>query len=209
MPVHATTFLARSVLAGLLYFGATAALSAQGVPPVIIGTRGEQAAAAAMNRKLASIVIPSIEFRSTTLGDALEFLRQESVRIDPNPNAAARGVNILLEIPAADASAARPEPSAGAGAPIAAAGAPSPSANTRITLTMRQIPLLVALQYVASQAGLKVKIEPYAVSLVPLSGGNDTLITAVFRVSPDFFGTTITEGVSSGSALDQPATAAH
>ena len=33
---------------------------------------------AAMNSKLAKIIIPNIEFRSTTISDAIEFLRQEA-----------------------------------------------------------------------------------------------------------------------------------
>ena len=36
----------------------------------------------AMNRKLQRIIIPHIEFRSTTISDAVEYLRQESARLD-------------------------------------------------------------------------------------------------------------------------------
>lgn len=113
--------------------------------------------AAAMSRKLSAIVIPQIEFRATTLGDAVEFLRQESLRLDP----AQRGANILL-----------------------AAG---PASRTPVTLSLARIPLLEALRYLAGQAGLKVRVEAYAVTLVPLSDPTGDLVTAEFRVAPSFF----------------------
>src|SRR6266700_402089 len=49
--------------------------------------------------------------------------------------------------------------------PVVAAAALSP-AEARITLTLNQIPLGEALRYIAAQAGLKVKVEPYAVSVI-------------------------------------------
>ena len=139
-----------------------------------------QSASSAITRKLNSIIIPQIEFHATTIADAVEFLRQESQRLDPDPNPAARGVNILLNQPAA--------------------------ANTRITLTLTRLPLLEALKYVAAQAGLKVKVEPYVVSLVPLSDPSEPMVTAVFHVPPNMIPNA--SSVAGGSALDQPATAA-
>lgn len=160
----------------------------------------------AISRKLSSITIPNIEFRATTIRDAVEFLRQESRRLDTSEvNPDDRGVNIFLKLPPAGASASRPAPSADAAIPgvdAPAAGAPAAptgavaSAETRITLTLSRIPLLEALRYVASQAGLKVKVEPYAVSIVPLTELTDALITAEFRVPPTFIGTTSTGGSS-------------
>lgn len=113
-----------------------------------------------MSRKLTSTIIPQIEFRATTLGDAVEFLRQESRRLDPGSDAAQRGANILVA---------------------------GPAARTPVTLTLSRIPLLDALRYLAGQAGLKVRVEPYAVSLVPLSDPSSDLVTAEFRVAPSFF----------------------
>ncbi len=52
--------------------------------------------------------------------------------------------------------------------PAATISAPSTSpADARITLTLNEIPLSEALRYIATQAGLKVKIEPYAISIIP------------------------------------------
>ena len=174
---------------------------------------------AAMNRKLQRIIIPHIEFRSTTISDAVEYLRQESVRLDTaEPDAEARGVNIFLKLPAggsAPRAAVAPAPTDPAipGLPPGAEGgavvaAPTATASTRISLSLGRIPLLEALRYVASQASLKVKVEQYAVSLVPLNEVTDVLITREFRVSPSFISTTTTGGALGGGALDQGATTA-
>ena len=150
---------------------------------------------ATMNRKLQRIIIPHIEFRSTTLADAVDFLRQESVRLDTvESDPEARGVNIFLNLPAYPAVYAltppddQPIPGLPPGANFGAAAAvPVVTASTRISLNLSRIPLLEALRYVASQAGLKVKVEQYAVSLAPLNEVTDVLITREFRVSPSFF----------------------
>jgi general secretion pathway protein D len=93
-------------------------------------------------------------------------------------------------------------PAQGAGVPPTAPGAPirgrpgvapAPAppagpAGARITVTLDNIPLGEALRYIASQAGLKVKVEPYAVSLIPLSEQSNDLITKRYHVPPEFFG---------------------
>ena len=181
------------------------------------GTRGDNGVAA-MNNKLAKIIIPNIEFRSTTISDAIEFLRQEARRLDPDPNPEMRGVNIFLKLPTAGARVVNPvaapapvdataipglptDPSATT-APVASAGA-----NSRITLTMSRLPLAEALRYVASQAGLKVKVEQYAVSIVPLTEQTDELLNQEYRVSPSFISNQTTGGTS--GALNEAATQAN
>jgi general secretion pathway protein D len=60
------------------------------------------------------------------------------------------------------------------------------SADSRITLNLSNIPLYEALRYVATLAGLKVKVEPFAVSIVPLNEQTDDLENREFRVPPGF-----------------------
>jgi general secretion pathway protein D len=74
--------------------------------------------------------------------------------------------------------------------PVVAAAAISP-AEARITLTLNQIPLGEALRYIAAQAGLKVKVEPYAVSVIPITEQSNDLITKEYRVPPDFITTSL------------------
>ena len=78
---------------------------------------------------------------------------------------------------------------------VVAASAISP-AEARITITLSQIPLGEALRYIASQAGLKVKVEPYAVSIIPISEQSNDLITKEYRVPPGFISTSVNVGVS-------------
>src|SRR5438128_5478307 len=85
--------------------------------------------------------------------------------------------------------------------PVVAAAALSP-AEARITLTLNQIPLGEALRYIASQAGLKVKVEPYAVSIIPITEQSNDLITKEYRVPPGFISTSVNVGPS---ALEQGA----
>jgi hypothetical protein len=224
--------LAISASGALLLCG-NGALDAQTVAPPhpypveVISQAGMSGAnnsqhSASIRQKLANTIIPALEFRATTLSDAVEYLRQESRRRDPdpNPNPDARGVNILLNLPPAGTIAPRPAapapdnsihglppdnpPSAQATPPAQ----PLPTANTRITLNLTRIPLGEALKYVAAQAGLKVKVEPYAVSLVPLTEVTDKMVIAVFSVPPNMI-SNVTDGLSHKTLLDEPATAAH
>ena len=110
-----------------------------------------------------------------------------------------RGVNIVLKLgeggggagpvePTAVAPVAGAIPGLDANAPAAAvpavpAGNPS---DARITVSLSSIPLGEALRYVTNLAGLKFKVEQYAVSVVPLSTPIDTLITKEWKVPPSF-----------------------
>jgi hypothetical protein len=68
---------------------------------------------------------------------------------------------------------------------------PRPHAEPRITLTLNQIPLGEALRYIANQGGLKVKVEPYAVAVIPITEQSNDLITKEYRVPPDFISTSL------------------
>src|SRR5581483_9550024 len=151
------------------------------------------------------------------LREAVDFLREQAVENDPATEGK-RGVNIVIppslavQRVVATPAAASPAPAgvgnaAGvppAGTPIVGAppvGAP-PAAATRpvtapvappaergnITIELNQIPLGEALRYIANQAGLKVKIEPYAVSLVPKTEMSNDLLVKRYHVPPEFFG---------------------
>src|SRR5437016_1917577 len=79
--------------------------------------------------------------------------------------------------------------------PVVAAAATSP-ADARITITLNQVPLGEALRYIASQAGLKVKVEPYAVSVIPITEQSNDLITKQYRVPTGFISTDVLPGTS-------------
>ena len=189
------------------------------------GRGGEVRGTAQMTNKMNSIIIPHIEFRDTTIREAIDFLREQAAENDPS----GQGVNIVLRLvplgqiappsapvlpPPGQTGAESPAggaPPAGAGAPPAGApgqarppGAPVPipvsgPAGARITVTLDNIPLGEALRYVANQAGLKVKVEPYAVAVIPLTEQSNDLITKRYHVPPEFFGGPLDVGYYIGS----------
>ncbi|MFL6596849.1 MAG: type II and III secretion system protein [Chthoniobacterales bacterium] len=193
------------------------------------GRGGEVRGTAQMTNKMNSIIIPHIEFRDTTIREAIDFLREQAAENDPS----GQGVNIVLRlvplgqiapssapVVAPPEGAAPPEGTAapGAGAPPAGAppaGAPvrgrpgatpavapiSGPAAARITVTLDNIPLGEALRYVANQAGLKVKVEPYAVAVIPLTEQSNDLITKRYHVPPEFFGGPLDVGYYIGSNI--------
>lgn len=91
--------------------------------------------------RLAKIIIPTIEFRDTPLGDALAFLREKAVELDPEK----KGVNV---------------------AHIAPEGAPEP----KLTVSFKDIPLTEALKYIAALSGLAVEYGDAGVVLSAPSG---------------------------------------
>src|SRR5262249_3579841 len=165
-----------------------------------IETRGT----AQMTSKLNSIIIPHIEFRDTTIREAIDFLREQAAENDPS----GQGVNIVLRLvplgqvagpsapvlapPTGPGGAPAQAPAVGAPAHAGPGGSPVPvvsgPAGARITVTLDNIPLGEALRYVANQAGLKVKVEPYAVAVIPLTEQSNDLITKRYHVPPEFFG---------------------
>jgi general secretion pathway protein D len=151
------------------------------------GIRGTEATMAKLNR----IIIPRIDLRDTTVREAVEFLKQRSRELDTSTEdpQEKRGVNIFLKLrPAPDMTAAPPVEGA---APLAPVGG---SADTRITLSLTNVPLIEALRYLTELAGLKYKIEPYAVSIVPITEITTDLVTKKYRVPPGFIPASVSAG---------------
>ncbi|HLW34509.1 MAG TPA: Amuc_1098 family type IV pilus outer membrane protein [Chthoniobacterales bacterium] len=199
------------------------------VEPLAADFQRDVTGTARITQKLNSIIIPRVEFRDASVREAIDFLRQQAAANDPNPDEK-KGVDIVLRMAPLGQIAPPPIPvepaQPNAGGPGAPAEAAPPSAMTtpavakpliapaivpssaispadaRITITLNQIPLGEALRYIASQAGLKVKVEPYAVSIIPISEQSNDLITKEYRVPPGFISTSVNIGAS---ALSQGA----
>src|SRR5437870_2792680 len=161
---------------------------------------------ARITRKLNTIIIPRVEFQDASIREAIDFLRQQAAANDTSPEGE-KGVNIVVrsrrlgEISPAVAPAVPLPPPAAAGSPAAEAPTSTPTRpaveappmvaapeNARITISLNQIPLGEALRYIANQAALKVKVEPHAVLLIPLTEQSDELITKTYQVPAEFFG---------------------
>lgn len=195
----------------------------ENVAPITDAFAKDATGTARITTKLNTIIIPKIEFRDASIREAIEFLRQQAAENDPGADGR-RGVDIVLRVntlgtraetssttttstvvsSTSTAPGVSPEPAVVPPPPVPTTiSAPSINpAEARITITLNQIPLGEALRYIASQAGLKVKIEPYAVSIIPISELSNDLLTKQYRVPPGFISGSLN---ASGSALNQPA----
>ncbi len=204
-----------------------------GVGPIENAVARDASNTARIRNKLDSIIIPRIEFRDASIREAIDFVRQQAAANDPTTEGrrgvdivlrlrslgrSNEPTPVTATTTVGGAAAPAETLPAGESAPPAAAGVatavpgvtpatpslpPVNPAEARITLTLNQIPLGEALRYIASQAGLKVKVEPYAVLILPLSEQSNELTTKEYRVPPGFISSTVNVGVS---ALSQGAT---
>ncbi len=151
-----------------------------------IGAASTESISAKLNR----IIIPKIDLRDATVREAVEFLKQRSRELDSTTDdpGQKRGVNIVLKLPAADAAALATVPPPDGSTPVADAAqtAPVVTEDSKVTLALNNVPLIEALRYLTELAGLKYKIEPFAVSIVPLTENTDEFITKEYRVPPGF-----------------------
>lgn len=151
--------------------------------------------------KLNTTIITKIELNDSPVSEAIEYLKQKSKDQDP----AKKGVNIFLKLgqtaPAAQGAASSIPPSPfPPTSGTAATTAPAPSNEPHITISLSNVPLYVALEYIAKLANLKLKIDPFAVSIVPLSELTDVMLTKEYKVPPNF----IPQKSLDGGALPQP-----
>ncbi len=122
--------------------------------------------------KMQRIIFPSVQFTGASVEEAVEFLRIKSKDLDTmERDPSRRGVNIILRQGAAPSTAA-------------------------ITLELRDVPMMEALRYITELAGMKYKVDPFAVLVVPVSDVGTELYTRTFKVPPDF----LTGGAGDGGA---------
>jgi len=124
----------------------------------VMTVRGTQS----INNKLDEIIIPRISFVDATLREVIEDIRRQATELDTAPeDEGDQGVNIVLKL---DETAA----------------------SQTITIDLASLPLREALDYVTRLANLKIKVEPYAVLIVPMNEQTDVLLTKEYRVPPGF-----------------------
>jgi len=168
----------------------------------------------AISAKLNRIVIPKIELHDTTIREAVDFLKQRSRELDTTTDdpKLKKGVNIVLKLVAAEAALGAPGADAAAvpapGAPAGTTATPAVTADTKITLSLSNVPLIEALRYLTELSGLKYKVEPFAVSIVPISENTDELLTKEYRVPPGFIPANAANATNSaGPVAGKPADA--
>src|SRR6266404_5667647 len=158
---------------------------------------------ARISNKLSGIRIEHLSYKNATVAEVIDDIRQR-----------APGVNIVVRfrrlgeiapvVAPVEAAAETAAPAAGGSpeagapatrvparpgvAPAVVSGSPTSPEQAKITLEVDDIPLVDALTYIANQAALKVKVEPHAVLLIPLTEQSDELVTKTYKVPPEFFG---------------------
>lgn len=129
------------------------------IDPVDVGTRDSTGY---LSSKMQKIRFPQVQFSGASIEEAIEFLRVKSADLDfDEQDPSRKGVNIILN-----------------------PGDTPPT--TTISLDLRDVPMVEALRYVTELAGMKFKVEPFAVIVVPLSATTVEQYTRVYRVPPDF-----------------------
>ena len=141
-----------------------------------------------MMRKLNGIVIDNLSLNDVTIREAVEILKQKSRQLDSfSADSKTKGVNIVLKIPPPAApvnDGETPEP--GSEEPAS----PVVTENSRVNLDLKNVPLIEAIRYLTELTGLKQKIEPFAVSLIPATESTEELLVKEYRVSPNFIPST-------------------
>ncbi len=104
--------------------------------------QAQKGGAGAVEKKLAAIIIPNIEFKEATLRETLEFLRK---KVNDMPNNQ-QPVNFVMQLPDEQA------------------------ATAKVTLNLTNIPFTEVLRYIGGLAGVSFAYDKYAIIVRP-SGG--------------------------------------
>ncbi|MBK1881179.1 type II and III secretion system protein [Luteolibacter pohnpeiensis] len=167
-----------------------------------IDTRG---GSALINEKLRRIIIPQIDFEDATVDEAIEFLRQRAAELDTTElDPTKKGINFVVRQGSSAGGAADAGLDAGATGGL---GGGSDSSALRISnLRLTNVPLATALKYICDATKLRIKVDDYAVTLLPATSTGEDVVSRNFQVSPDF-GAKLSAGVDSGgsgAAADDP-----
>lgn len=153
-------------------------LSSQVEPPKPGATTpvaGESEALARIKEKLNKIILPEVSFRDATMTDVIRFLVDESRRLDLPTK---EGVNIVLQTDSTGGS----------------------NVARQVSLNLHNIPMIEALRYATTGAGLEFRIEPNAVLVgTGLAQAPNQMITRTYPVSGQAFRTTVI-GSAGGTA---------
>ena len=149
------------------------------------GSQDKSSNKEAINRKLNGTIIEKIDLPEASIREVVDYLKQKSRELDTSTDdPKKRGVNIVLKLPTA-----QPATSPASDATTTTTDQPASPAvteNFKVSLSLRNVPLIEAIRYLTELSGLKYKIEPYAVLLVPITENTDELLTKEYRVKPNF-----------------------
>ena len=149
----------------------------------------------AINNKLNKIIIDRIDLDQASIREVVDFLKQKSRQLDNSTDdPKKKGVNIVLKL-ASSAPAPTPVDGQVPEIPTLESGV---NEDTKISIALKNVPLIEAVRYLTELSGLKYKIEPFAVSIIPLTENTEELVTKEYRVPPGFIPASVGESTTSG-----------
>jgi general secretion pathway protein D len=149
----------------------------------------------AINNKLNKIIIDRMDLDQASIREVVDFLKQKSRQLDNSTDdPKKKGVNIVLKLAS---PAAAPAPVDGQVAEIPASGS-GVTEDTKISIALKNVPLIEAVRYLTELSGLKYKIEPFAVSIIPITENTEELVTKEYRVPPGFIPASAGESTATG-----------
>jgi hypothetical protein len=110
---------------------------AVGIATAQVPTPPQQAAA--LQKRLSTLILPNVAFQDATLGEAVEYLRLKCREADSNENPTARGFNFVLLT----------------------------TSEKPLTLQLRAVPAAEAVRLITELAGLSYIVEPHAIVIGP------------------------------------------
>ena len=142
------------------------------------------AARVALQQKLASITLPIVDIADGDLYEALSTLRELSRAYDTTTdNPAEKGVQFIAKFPTG-----------------------APEFETLASLTLTNVPLIKAVEAVATQFGLQFTDDGYAVTFSSLGSEDGAVFVKTYPVSPTFL--TLQAGASATESADPFSTSA-
>ncbi len=121
-----------------------------------------------LDQKLRSLVIKQVDFNDATIEDAVRFLTDQSRLVDSEGT----GINFLIR------------------------NEQVKQQGKTFSLKLSNVPVGEVLRYITNLAGVRYRLEEFAVFIVPLSDRNETLVTREFPVRATFFDTETSGGDS-------------
>lgn len=138
-----------------------------------------------LTNKLQNIIIPRVDFENTPLDEALEYLTQKTLELDPDPDPERKGVNFVLEKGFVDSGFAEVDEELGGGGLLLGNDQSEKSIDV---LQLTDVPLATALEYIASKTGLRYRVDDDKVTLLAIgSEGSADLVTRTWSISPEAY----------------------
>lgn len=165
----------------------------QEVPPAVLDLaegnfgrlRGTGLFGASASEKLESIIVPVVDMDQVQLGEAIDYLRQQSAILDIQERDLERkGVAFVIELGNADVARARQ------------------IETTTFNLKLRNVPMRTVLDYILQATRTQARVDEHAVVIRPAGVTSDEIIFRQYQMPPDFLSREDLGEGGGGEALD-------